>query len=51
MTGSMSSDEFKAWGEQAVAEWDAAIEQLETTADAALGASIIQQLKKNLSRL
>ena len=51
MKGNMSEAEFKAWGEQASAERDAAIKQLRTTADAALSASIIQRLKKNLNRL
>ncbi len=51
MKGNISADEFKAWGEQAASERDAAIEQLRTTADAALSASIIQQLKENLNRL
>ena len=47
----MSEAAFKAWGEQAAAERDAAIEQLRTAADAALRASIIQQLKGDLNRL
>ena len=51
MKGNMSQDEFKAWGEQAAADRDSAIEQLRTTADAALSASIIQQLKVDLNRL
>ncbi|WP_297301778.1 DUF6076 domain-containing protein [uncultured Oscillibacter sp.] len=51
MKGNMSEDEFKAWGEQAAADRDAAIEQLKAAADAALSASIIQQLKENLNRL
>lgn len=42
MKGNMSADEFKAWGEQAASERDAAIEQLKSTADAALSATIIQ---------
>ena len=51
MKGNMSADEFTAWGEQAAAERDAAIEQLKSTADAALSAAIIQQLKEKLNRL
>ncbi len=51
MKGNMSQNEFKTWGEQAAAERDAAIEQLRATTDAALSASIIQQLKENLNRL
>lgn len=51
MKGSMSQAEFKAWGEQAAVERDAAIERLKTTADAALRASIIQKLKEDLNRL
>ena len=51
MKGNMSADEFKAWGEQAAADRDTAIEQLESTADAALSAAIIQQLKERLNRL
>lgn len=47
----MSEAEFKAWGEQAAADRDLAIEQLETAADAALSAAIIQQLKEKLKRL
>lgn len=47
----MGKAAFKAWGEQAGAERDAAIEQLKTTADAALRASITQKLKENLNRL
>ena len=46
MKGNMSEAEFKAWGEQAAADRDSAIEQLKATADAALSASIIQQLKE-----
>lgn len=51
MKGNMSEAEFKAWGEQAATDRDSAIEQLRTTADAALSALIIQQLKENLNRL
>ena len=51
MKGNMSEAAFKAWGEQAAAERDAAIERLRKTADAALSASIIQQLKEDLNRL
>ena len=51
MKGNMSADEFKAWGEQAAADRDTAIEQLESTADAALSAAIMQQLKERLNRL
>lgn len=51
MKGNMSEAAFKAWGEQAAAERDAAIEQLKTTADAALRASITQKLKEDLNRL
>lgn len=51
MKGNMSEAEFKAWGEQAAADRDSAIEQLKATADAALSASIIQQLKEKLNRL
>ena len=51
MKGNMSEAEFKAWGEQAATDRDSAIEQLRTTADTALSASIIQQLKENLNRL
>lgn len=51
MKGNMSQAEFKAWGERAAAERDAAIERLRETADAALSASIIQQLKEDLNRL
>ncbi|MCI9600422.1 DUF6076 domain-containing protein [uncultured Oscillibacter sp.] len=51
MKGNMSQAEFKAWGERAAAERDAAIERLRETADAALSASIIQQLKEGLNRL
>ena len=51
MKGNMSADEFKAWGEQAASERDAAIEQLRTAADSALSASIIQQLREKLNRL
>ena len=47
----MSEAAFKAWGEQAAADRDAAIEQLRATTDAALSASIIQQLKEKLNRL
>ena len=47
----MNQDAFKAWGEQATAERDAALEQLKTTADAALRASITQKLKEDLNRL
>ena len=49
--GNMSEAAFKALGEQAAVERDAAIEQLRTTVDAALSASIIQQLKADLNRL
>ena len=41
----MSEATFKAWGEQAATERDAAVEQLRA-ADTALSASIIQRLKK-----
>ena len=51
MKGNMSQAEFKDWGEQAAAERDAALEQLKTTADAALRASIPQKLKEDLNRL
>lgn len=51
MKGNMSEAAFKAWGEQAAADRDAAIEQLRATTDAALSASIIQQLKEKLNRL
>lgn len=51
MKGNMSEAAFKAWGEQAAAERDTAIEQLKTTADAALRASITQKLKENLNLL
>lgn len=51
MKGNMSEAEFKAWGEQAAADRDLAIEQLRATADAALRASITQKLKKNLNWL
>lgn len=51
MKGNMSEAEFKVWGEQAAADRDRAIEQLETAADAELGASIIQQLKEKLNQL
>ena len=51
MKGNMSEAEFKAWGEQAAVDRDLAIEQLETAADAALSAAIIQQLKEKLKRL
>lgn len=51
MKENMSEAEFKAWGEQAAADRDSAVEQLRTTADAALSASIIQQLKEKLNRL
>ena len=51
MKGNMSEAAFKAWGERAAAERDSAIEQLRATTDAALSASIIQQLKENLNRL
>ena len=51
MKGNMSEAESKAWGEQAAADRDSAIEQLKATADAALSASIIQQLKEKLNRL
>lgn len=51
MKGNMSQAEFKAWGERAAAERDAAIKRLRETADAALSASIIQQLKEGLNRL
>ena len=51
MKGNMSEAEFKAWGEQAAEERDAAIEQLRTTADTALSTVIIQQLKEKLNRL
>ena len=51
MKGNMSQAEFKAWGERAAAERDAALEQLKTTADAALRASITQKLKEDLNRL
>lgn len=47
----MSEAASKALGEQAAVERDAAIEQLRTTVDAALSASIIQQLKADLNRL
>lgn len=50
MKGNMSQAAFKTWGEHAAAERDAVIEQLRTTADAALSASIIQQLKEDLNR-
>ena len=51
MKGNMSEAAFKAWGEQAAADRDAAIEQLRATTDAALSASIIQQLKEKLNQL
>ena len=51
MKGNMSEAEFKAWGEQATAERDAAIEQLRTTTDATLRALITQKLKEDLNRL
>lgn len=51
MKGNMSQAEFKAWGERAAAERDAAIERLKATADAALRASITQKLKEDLNRL
>ena len=51
MKGNMSEAAFKAWGEQAAADRDLAIEQLRATADAALRASITQKLKENLNRL
>ena len=51
MKGNMSHAEFKAWGERAAAERDAAIERLRETADAALSASITQKLKEDLNRL
>ncbi len=47
----MSETEFKAWREQVAADRDSAIEQLESTADAALSAANIQQLKERLNWL
>lgn len=51
MKGNMNQAAFNAWGEQATAERDAALEQLKATADAALRASITQKLKEDLNRL
>ena len=47
----MSEAGFKAWEEQAAADCGSAIERLLATTDAALSASIIQQLKEKLNRL
>ena len=50
MKGNMSEAEFKAWGAQAAADRDAAIEQIKPGIDAALKAQIIERLRAELNR-
>lgn len=50
MKGNMSEEDFKAWGTQAAADRDSAIEQIRPGIDAALKARIIEQLKEKLNR-
>ena len=50
MKGNMSLDAFKAWGAQAAADRDIAIEQIKPGIEAAVKAQIIEQLKEKLNR-
>lgn len=51
MKGNMSKSAFKDWVTQAAGDRNLAIEQLKATADAALNAQIVEQLKEKLNRL
>ena len=50
MKGNMSLDAFKAWGAQAAADRDIAIEQIKPGIEAAVKTQIIEQLKEKLNR-
>jgi len=51
MKGSMTEDEFKAWGGEAVAQRDTALLHLEGTASPEEQAKLIEQLREQLNRL
>lgn len=50
MKGTMSEDEFRTWGEQAAADRDAAIRQIEATVDTTLRTQITQRLREELNK-